>query len=181
MKKKLFITAAILGVFLMLDIPLLAQETESSSSRSSSRSRSASRVYVPRAPAVPNVESIELMEFDHGYAYATTSSDKNSKLSLSKRYEGATTTKKGTFKVDNDVKKIRISVSGKVESGKIIVTIKMPDDKEVGTFQMDDTADVHWSQSINVDDEETRYYGDWTFVIKADQAHGMYTLSLSTY
>jgi len=181
MKKKLFIAAAILGVFLMIDTSILAQSTGTSSSRSSSRTRPATRAKTIVVPPVPDLEELEFHEYEHGYAYTTSSADKSSKLSLSKRYEGTTTTKKGTFKVDDGVRKIRISISGNVESGKITVDLFLPDGKEVGTFKVDDTADVQWSQSITVEEDETKYYGEWTFNIKAEEAHGRYSLSLSTY
>jgi len=179
MKRKFFYSAlAILGVFLMIDTPLLAQSTGTSSSRSSSRARATSRVVVP---AVPDVEDIEMHDYNHSFVYTTTSSDKNSKLTLSKRYEGTTATKNGAFKVEDGVKKIRISITGKVEQGKINVELYLPDGKDVGKFQMDDTADVNWSQSIGIDEEETKYYGEWTYIIKTEDAHGYYSLSLSTY
>jgi len=182
MKNKLFIAAAILGVFLMIDTSSLAQSTGTSSSRSASRSSEASRARTTIVvPPVPDLEELEFHEFDHGYVYSTSSAEKSSKLNLSKRYEGTTTTKKGTFMVDDGVKKIRISISGRVESGKITVELYLPNEKEVGTFQIDDTADVQWSQSISVEEDETKYYGKWSFNIKAEEAHGMYTLSLSTY
>jgi hypothetical protein len=181
MKRKSFYTVlALMGVFMMIDLSVLAQSTGTSSSKSSSRSREASRARVV-IPPVPDLEGIELYDFDHGFAYTTSSSEKNSKLSLSKRYEGATTTKKGSFNVDEGVKKIRISISGNVESGKINVELYLPNNKEVGKFLIDDTADVHWSQSINVEEEESAYYGEWTFVIRAEEAYGSYVLSLSTY
>ena len=121
-------------------------------------------------------------DYAHGYAYTTSSSvEKSSKLNLSKTYKGTTTTKKGTFKVDEGVRKIRISISGRVESGKITVDLFLPDGKEVGTFRVDDTADVDWSQSISIEEDESKYYGEWSFNIKAEEAHGRYSLSLSTY
>jgi hypothetical protein len=188
MKNKLFIAAVILGVFLMIDTSLLAQDTgtSTSTSRSSSRvsptSRARTTVVVPPVPAVPDLEDIEMHDYTHGYSYTTSSSvEKSSKLSLSKRYEGTSTTKKGTFKVDEGVRKIRISISGRVESGKITVELYLPNEKEVGTFTIDDTADIDWSQSITVEEDETKYYGEWSFNIKAQEAHGRYSLSLSTY
>ncbi len=173
--------AAALGVFLMIDTSLLAQSTGTQSPKPSSRSSSRSTVVIPAMPAMPALEDIEIAGFDNSFVYSTSSSDKNSKLTLSKRYEDATTTKKGTFKVEDSVKKIRISFSGKVESGKINVELYLPDGKEVGKFLIDDTADVDWSQSIGIEDEETKYFGDWTFIIKASYATGSYVLSLSTY
>ncbi len=181
MKNKLFIAAVILGVFLMIDTSLLAQDTGTSSSSSSSRSSEASRSRVIVVPPVPDLKAIEMHDYTHGYSYTSSSAEKSSKLNLSKRYEGTSTTKKGTFKVDDGVRKIRISISGRVESGKITVDLFLPDGEEVGTFKVDDTADVEWSQSINIEEDETKYYGEWSFNIKAQEAHGRYSISLSTY
>ena len=113
MKKKALLTlAAALGVFLMIDIPLLAQSTGKSSSRESSREATRE----PRKSTyvvAPDIEIAEMVEFDHGFAYTTGSStEKNSKLSLSKRYSGQSTSKTGTFNIEKGVSKIRISIAG---------------------------------------------------------------------
>ena len=185
MKKRILIsTAMILGVFLMTDIPLLAQSTGKSSQSESSReseretrsSRSAS-VYV-----TPEVDLSGIYGFDHGFAYtAGISGDQNTKLSLSKRFSGQSTSKTGTFNIDEGVKKIRVSISGSVAAGRINVEVYLPGRQELKRLTIDDSADISWSQSINIKEGQSRYYGDWTYVIDAQSAEGKYNISISTY
>ena len=109
------------------------------------------------------------------------SSEKNSKLTLSKHFEGESTSKTGTFSVEKGVKKIRLSISGHVHSGTINVELYIPGKKELKKLTVDDSADIHWSQSINIKEGDTKYFGEWTYVINAKSAKGEYSLSLSTY
>jgi hypothetical protein len=178
MKNKILINIAIvLGVFLMMDTPLLAQSTGTSSSSSRESSRSSSRVYV-----TPDVELHDISGGDYGFAYTTgSSSEKNSKLSLSKRYSGQSADKTGTFQIEDGVKKIRLSISGSVAVGKINLELYMPGKKELKKLTIDDSADISWSQSINVPEGDTKYYGEWTYVIKAMSVEGRYNMSISTY
>jgi hypothetical protein len=179
MKNKILINIAIvLGVFLMLDTPLLAQSTGTSSSSSRESSRSSSRaVFV-----TPDVELHDISVGDYGFAYTTgSSSEKNSKLSLSKRYNGQSADKTGTFQIEGGVKKIRLSISGSVAVGKINLELYMPGKKELKKLTIDDSADISWSQSINVPEGDTKYYGEWTYVIKAVSVEGKYNMSISTY
>lgn len=175
-KKSIITLASVFGVFLILNIPLLAQSTETSS---------------PRGPrVVVNVPDIELDDIedaghfeygDYSYVYSVSSSEKNSKLTLSKRYEGESTSKTGTFSVEEGVKKIRLSISGSVSSGNISLELYIPGKKELKKLTIDDSADIMWSQSINIKEGDTKYFGEWTYVINAQDAKGKYSLSLSTY
>jgi hypothetical protein len=178
MKNKILINIAIvLGVFLMLDTPLLAQSTGTSSSSSRESSRSSSRFYV-----TPDVELHDISVGDYGFAYTTgSSSEKNSKLSLSKRYSGQSADKTGTFQIEDGVKKIRLSISGSVVVGQINLELYMPGKKELKKLTIDDSADISWSQSISVPEDDTKYYGEWTYVIKAVSVEGKYNMSISTY
>ncbi|HEC44455.1 MAG TPA: hypothetical protein ENI20_16660 [Bacteroides sp.] len=181
MKNKiLFSFAIILGVFLMMDTPLLAQSTgvTSSSSKESSREYSRAATYY----VTPDVELHDISVGDYSFAYTTgSSSEKNSKLSLSKRYSGQSADKTGTFNIEDGVSKIRLSISGSVVVGKINLELYMPGKKELKRLTIDDSADISWSQSINVQEGDTKYYGEWTYVIKAVSVEGRYNMSISTY
>ncbi|MFC2115434.1 hypothetical protein ACFLTU_03115 [Bacteroidota bacterium] len=168
MKRKSIITlAAIFGVFLLLDTSLLAQSTD---------------VLVVPDIDMEEIEALEHIEhMDYNFAYSTSSSEKNSRLTLSKRYDGESASKTGSFSVDKGVKKIRLSIHGSVKSGKITLELYIPGEKELKKLTIDDSADIQWSQSINVKEGETKYYGEWTYVINVQNAKGLYSLSLSTY
>ena len=185
MKKRIILTmTAVMGVFLMLDTSLLAQTTESSSSRESSRSRESTRATgSTRIVTVPDIEISELMEFDHGFAYSTGygSSEKNSKLSLSKIYSGQSANKTGTFTIEDGVTKIRLAISGTVEVGSITLELYQPGKKALKKLTIDDSADISWSQSINVSEDDKQYYGEWTYVIDAKNVEGRYKISINTY
>ena len=185
MKNKIFISVIFLmGVFLILDTPLLAQSTGTSdekareSARESAREASRpSRVYV-----TPDIEFSEFSYGDNSYFYSTGSSgEKNSKLSLSKRYSGQSTDKTGTFQIEEGVSKIRLQISGSVAVGKISLELYLPGKKELKKLTIDDSADISWSQSINIKEGDTKYFGEWTYVIKAVSVEGKYNMSISTY
>jgi hypothetical protein len=185
MKNKVLITlAALLGVFLMLDTSLLAQTTESSSSRESSRSREASRATgSTRIVTVPDIEIAEMMDHDYSFAYTTGSGsgEKNSKLSLSKRYSGQSANKRGSFNIEEGVTKIRLSISGSVVVGSITLELYKPGNKALKKLTIDDSADISWSQSINVKEGDKQYYGEWAYVIDAKNVEGRYKISINTY
>ena len=169
MKRKSIITlAAVFGVFLLLDTSLLAQAT--------------AVMVTPDERSPEDMEiSTHLNYGDYSYVYSASSSEKNSKLTLSKRYEGESTSKTGTFSVEEGVKKIRLSINGSVSSGNISLELYIPGKKELKKLTIDDSADIMWSQSINIKEGDTKYFGEWTYVINAQDAKGKYNLSLSTY
>ena len=179
MKKKEYISLLLaFGVFLIIDQPLLAQSTGSSSSRESHRESRSARVIVPPAP---EIEIRDIHDFGYQYLTSSSTSEKNSKLSLSKNYDGQTTSKTGTFSVEEGVSRIRLSISGSVSSGEIGIELYLPGKKELKKLTFDDSADVSWSQSINISEDDSKYYGEWTYVINARKAEGAYNLSLTTY
>jgi len=176
MKKKVFITLVLaFGVFLIIDTPLLAQSTGSSSRESHREARSA------RVMVAPEIEIRDIHDFDYQYISGSSSSEKNSKLSLSKHYDGQTTSKTGTFSVEEGVRKIRLSISGDVRSGEIGVEVYLPGEEELINLSFDDSAEISWSQSINISDDDTKYFGKWKYVITARKAEGAYNLTLTTY
>lgn len=191
MKKHLFLSFILaLGVFIMIDTSLLAQtvesktsssESESSSSRARSTDRSARSL--DRASGVyVTAPDVEVREFYDGFAYTMSSTgDNNSRLSLSKRYSGQSANKEGTFTIEEGVKKLKLSISGSVEVGKIGLELYMPGRKVLKRLAIDDSADISWSQNISIPEGETKYYGTWTYVIKAESVEGKYSMSISSY
>jgi len=174
MKKYTFIAGLILfAVFLFIDTSMLAQTTGTSRSRDT---RSSTAVVV-----APEMELSEIMEYDYGYAFTTSSSEKNSKLSLSKHYSGQSASKTGSFIIEEGVRKIRLAIGGSVEVGQISLEIYIPGKKELKKLTIDDSADITWSQSINIGEDDTKYFGEWTYVINAKSVEGSYHMSISTY
>jgi hypothetical protein len=182
-KNHLIALASIFGVFIMLNTPLLAQSTGTSegkeAERESERATRSTRVIV--APEVPEIIG---SRFDHDYGYVWTSgssSERNTKLTLSKDFNGESTSKTGTFSVEQGVKKIRLSIHGSVKSGKIELELYLPGKKELKKISIDDSADIEWSQFLDIKEGDNKYFGEWTYVISAQNAKGFYSLSLNTY
>lgn len=107
-------------------------------------------------------------------------SDKSFNLSLKKNFTGETITKKTSFTVDKDQKKLRIGVKGNCQEGSISVKFTLPSGKTFSQIEIDASADIDWSQSLQIDEEST-YKGPWNVEIKANKAKGMYIVSISSY
>jgi len=167
MKKEfLFAVAFLFGAFILLNTPLLGQST--------GIVRVGPDIEVPELPGLP--------DFEHNLIFATSSSsERNTKLTLSKEYNGESTSKTGTFNVEEGVRKIRMAIHGSVKAGKINLELYLPGKKVLKKLSIDDSADIEWSQSLNIKEGDDRYYGEWTYVINAQNAEGHYRLSLSTY
>ncbi len=175
---------AVLGVFIFIDTSILAQSTgvvivkedeavtvgeaeyahQEAISRATSRARATSR---PRE--------------DYFYYTNYSSGEHNSRLMLSKRYNGQSIDKQGTFEIDDEIKKLKLSIEGKVNSGSITVSLILPGGKPYKSLTMDDTADIHWSESLTIKEDETKYYGTWKYRITTKVADGSYHLSINTY
>jgi hypothetical protein len=107
-------------------------------------------------------------------------SDKSFSLSLKKNFTGETITKKTSFTVDKDQKKLRIGVKGNCQEGSISVKFTLPSGKTFSQIEIDASADIDWSQSLQIDEEST-YKGPWNVEIKANKAKGMYIVSITSY
>jgi hypothetical protein len=185
MKQRNFIIMlAVLGVFIFIDTSILAQSTgvvivkedeavavrdaehahQEAITRASSRARATSR---PRE--------------DYFYVTNYSSGEHNSRLMLSKEYNGQSIDKQGTFEVDDNTTKLKLSIEGHVNSGSITVSLILPDGKPYKSLTMDDMADIHWSESLNIKEGETKYYGTWKYRITTKVADGSYHLSINTY
>ena len=108
-------------------------------------------------------------------------SDKSFNLSLRKNFTGETITKKTSFTIDKDQKKLRISVKGNCMEGSILVKFTLPSGKTFSQIEIDSSADIEWSQSLQIDEESSTYKGPWNVEIKASKAKGMYIVSISSY
>ena len=109
------------------------------------------------------------------------SSDKSSHLTLRKSLSNNTSTKNSQFNIGPDQTKIKISASGSLSEGKISITISEPSGKEFQKIEMDSSADVEWSQTLGLDEENKNYFGEWKFEIVISQATGGYSFSISTF
>jgi hypothetical protein len=107
--------------------------------------------------------------------------ESNSRLMLSKRYNGQSIDKQGTFEVEDNITKLKLSIEGQVNSGSITVSLILPDGKPYKSLTMDDTADIHWSESLSIKEGENKYYGTWKYRITTKVADGSYHLSINTY
>ena len=186
MKKRLIFTAfTVLGVFLLLRTPLMAQSagTKDKEEAAKEAERAERETSVIVAPDVKMLRGTQLPhDFKYNYVWSSgSSSDRNTRLTLSKHFMGEVTSKTGTFNIEEGVKKIRLSISGSVRSGKIEVEVYLPGKKELKKLTIDNSADIEWSQSLEVKEGDKKYYGDWTYVINVQKAEGGYELSLSTY
>ena len=191
MKQRNFIIMlAVLGVFIFIDTSILAQSTgvvivkedetislraseyaqQEAITRALSRTRASSRA---RATSRPRE--------DYFYYTNYSSGEHNSRLMLSKRYNGQSIDKQGTFEIDDEIKKLKLSIEGKVNSGSITVSLILPDGKPYKSLTMDDTADIQWSESLTIKEDETKYYGTWKYRITTKVAEGSYHLSINTY
>jgi hypothetical protein len=100
---------------------------------------------------------------------------------LSKHYNGQSIDKQGTFDIESSTTKLKLSIEGQVESGSITVSLVLPDGKPYKSLTIDDSADIHWSESLNIKEGEKKYYGSWKYRITTKVADGSYHLSINSY
>lgn len=174
---------AVLGVFIFLDTSILAQSTgvivkeddeivlrkaemehQEAITREMSRARSLSRE-----------------REDYIYVSGYGSGEHNSRLMLSKRYDGQSIDKQGTFNIEDKITKLKLSIEGRVESGSIKISLILPDGKPFKSLTVDDSADIRWSESLSIKEGETKYFGTWKYRITTKVADGHYQMSINTY
>ncbi|KPL16198.1 MAG: hypothetical protein AMS26_05425 [Bacteroides sp. SM23_62] len=182
MKQRNLITVlAMLGVFIFIDPSTLAQSTgilpdEEHKAAMIRQAEKAHQEAITRERA-----RARSARDDYVYVTGWGSGERNSSLMLSKRYNGQSIDKQGTFEVDDNIKKLKLSIDGEVNSGSITVSLILPDGKPYKSLTMDDTADIHWSESLSIKDGEKKYYGTWRYRITTKVADGSYHLSINTY
>jgi hypothetical protein len=104
-----------------------------------------------------------------------------SQLTLRKNFEGTTNVSKGSFEVDESIRQLRCMINGSVESGEIAIMIEYPDGKLFKELVINSSADINYSQSLSIKEEEAKkYVGSWSYTIKANNAEGHYMLQIST-
>ena len=89
--------------------------------------------------------------------------------------------KEGAFSVEESITKIRLSIHGEVVSGSITIVLVLPNGTEFKKLTMDETADIMWSESITIKEDDKKYYGDWKYRISTNKADGEYNFSINTY
>lgn len=136
--------------------------------RESSRARS-----VIRSSGV-NPEGVYLIE--------SFGQDNQSQLTLRKNFRGTSTTSKGEFEVEKQIKHFRCQISGSVRSGEIFIGIEYPDGKTFKELVINPSADINYSQAISIKEgEEKKYTGSWSYMIKAKEAEGSYMVQIMTH
>ena len=184
MKQQNFLLlVAILGVFIFIVPPVSAQSTgvviedEKAASRLKAEMEHQEAITRERARA----RAIVAPRDDFVWVTGWGSGEHNSRLMLSKRYNGQSVDKQGTFEVEDKITKLKLSIEGQVNSGSITVALILPDGKPYKSLTMDDSADISWSESLNIKEGENKYYGTWKYRISTKVADGSYNLSINSY
>ena len=183
MKQRNFIIwLAVLGVFIFLDTSILAQSTGTAKEEAEIAVRRAEHAeQAARSREMSRARSLSRAREDYVYVTGYGSGEHNSRLMLSKEYNGQSIDKQGTFEVDDNTTRLKLSIEGHVNSGSIKVSLILPDGKPYKSLTMDDSADIHWSESLTIKEDETKYYGTWKYRIITKVADGSYHLSINTY
>ena len=130
---------------------------------------------------ISRVDQFNMQDPEFFFRSTGRSNERNSRLMLSKRYDGETVSKKGVFNIESSTTRLRFSIDGSVRSGTISVAILLPDNKTYKTITIDDAADIQWSESINIKEGETKDHGNWKYEITTAAAKGSYHLSINTF
>ncbi len=109
------------------------------------------------------------------------SSEKSFKLSLRKKFDGESITKKTNFTIDKDQKRLKLNAHGSFKEGLLSVKFSLPSGKVFKEIIFDPSADVDWSQSIKIEEDSSIYKGQWNVEIKAVKAKGTYVVDISGY
>ena len=173
---------AVLGVFIFIDTSILAQSTGTAKEEEEIALREAEHAHQELiARERSRARAASRAREDYVYVTSYGSNEHNSRLMLSKRYNGQSIDKQGTFEIDDEIRKLKLSIEGEVNSGSIKVSLILPDGKSYKSLTMDDSADIHWSESLNIKEGETKYYGTWKYRITTKVADGSYHLSINTF
>ena len=140
--------------------------------RASSRAREASRVYT-RSSGFTEEPS---------YFIYSGGQENQSQLTLRNSFNGETISSSGDFEVDQTTSHIRLTINGKVRHGEISIRILLPGGKEFKDLTINSSAEIAFSQSLTIKDEEKKkYVGAWKYEVKTKTAEGNYSLSIMTH
>jgi hypothetical protein len=182
-QKNLMMLFVLLGVFIFIMPRIPAQTTgvvvEKDKASAIRRAEMEHQEAITRERA--RARALSRAREDYVYVTGWGSGEHNSRLMLSKHYNGQSIDKQGTFEVENKITKLKLSIEGHVNSGSITVSLILPDGKQYKSLTMDDTADISWLESLNINEGENKYYGTWKYRIRTKQAEGSYHLSINTY
>ena len=94
-------------------------------------------------------------------------------LTLRNTFQGEDSYTDGDFEVEEGVKHIRIMINGQVKNGEITIKIERPGGKEYKKMTIDSAAEVTFSQSLTVKEEDAKkYVGTWGYTVESDKAEG---------
>jgi hypothetical protein len=117
---------------------------------------------------------------DNGVYYFSPSSSSSSRFSISKTFTNETKKSDGNFEVDESVRFLSLSITGGVKSGSITIVLQLPGGEEFRNMTIDESANMQFSQTLTIAEDEKKYYGKWKFIIDAKNAEGTYQLNLTT-
>ncbi len=184
MKQRNFnVVLALLGVFIFIVPSTMAQSTgvtvQEDKEIAIRKAQKAQQEAITRE--MDRARAAERAQRDYVYVTNWSSNEHNSRLMLSKNYNGQSIDKQGTFEVEENIMKLKLSIEGHVNSGSITVSLVLPGGKSYKSLTMDDSADIQWSESLNIEEGETKYYGTWKYRITTKVAEGSYHLSINTF
>lgn len=140
--------------------------------RASSRSRESARVYT-RSSGFGDEPS---------YFVYSGGQENQSQLTLRNSFNGETVSSSGDFEVDQSTSHIRLTINGKVRHGEIVIRVLLPGGKEFKDLTINSSAEIAFSQSLTIKDEEKKkYVGAWKYEVKTKTAEGNYSLSIMTH
>ena len=152
----------------MQELERVFEERVRESERSSGRARS----YIYTTPGGSGEGS---------YFLHSGGQESQSQLTLRNTFNGETVSSNGEFDVDESASHIRFTANGKVRHGEISIKVFYPNGKIFKDFTVNSTAQITYSQSMNIKEEEKKkYVGTWKYEVKTKTAEGTYMLSIMT-
>ena len=105
--------------------------------------------------------------------------DTENNLSINSKLDAESIDKTYEFSVSDDASSLDLKASGSMKTGSIGIIISSPDNKEFQKIDLNNTADVDWSQRIDLKDEnKANLKGKWTIRVKGSDATGVYKINL---
>ena len=102
-------------------------------------------------------------------------------LTLRNSFNGGSDSSKGEFEVDEGIRQLRCMIRGKVREGEIFIKVLYPGGKVFKELTITSSAEVTFTQSLSIKEgSQDKYEGSWTYEVKAKEAKGDYTFSIST-